>query len=229
MVDVIANNLMHVVKDGVRELTVLNDCHLSIKSGEKVVIRGASGAGKSTLLHILAGYIQPVSGNVLVNGQTYSEMNRRDLHQFRSKNIGMILQQPYFMPEMTVYENITLPLHILDMPIDQSTIIQAAAQMGLSETILSAYPHTLSGGERTRASILRALVHKPKVVFADEPTAALDAKRSHKIYDYLANSSIFEGITMVIVSHDQHMLKYFEHVYDLENGCLERAHEKFSG
>ena len=173
---------------------------LKIEDGDFAVLLGPSGSGKSTLLNVLSGLERPDEGEVLYNGKEISALSDSGLTAFRKENIGFIFQQYYLLPHMTVLKNVRMGADLAANP-DYKTIIEA---VGLGDK-LRKYPHELSGGEQQRVSIARALAKKPKVLFLDEPTGALDEQTGRQVLDYITRLQEQHGFTMVMVTHNRNI------------------------
>lgn len=195
----------------------LSNITLSIGKGEFVFLAGPSGAGKSTLLKMIAGIERPTSGTVALNGQDIGRMNTAGLPYLRRK-LGLILQDQRLLPEYTVLWNVMLPLMVVGTAKDEAEKRSRAAldKVGLLDKAPCA-PMTLSGGEQQRAAVARAIVHRPQIILADEPTANLDRKNAAKVLEALkAFHSV--GVTCLISTHDEQFLKGADRVIYLEGG-----------
>lgn len=181
-------------------VTAVADASITVTAGEFLALIGASGSGKSTLLHCCAGLDQPDSGAVAIAGTNISAMsaNRRAL--FRSRHVGFVFQDYNLVSSITVKDNIALPARIAGRRIDTSTVTSTLSQIGLSHHA-GRYPHELSGGERQRVAIARVMAMQPAIVFADEPTAALDINSATIVLDWLDQISQ-AGTAVVMVTHD---------------------------
>ncbi len=215
-------DIRYQLTDGHEKRDILKNCHINLQPGEKVLITGASGSGKTTLLNIVLGYLHPSHGEVIWGDQKLASLSlsKRDL--IRSQHCGVVFQHPYFIDELTVLENITLPLKIQQKKISLDKIEDMCSEFGLNKDLLKQQPSFLSGGERTRANLLRAIIHEPQFVIADEPTAALDSQMSQKVFESFANHALFANKGLLVVSHDVNISEYFDRVYQLVNGTLEK-------
>jgi ABC-type lipoprotein export system ATPase subunit len=207
--------------DGHQKRHLLKGCDIKLNSGEKVLITGASGSGKTTLLNIILGYLHPSQGEVFWGEQNIVSLNTIKKDQVRSRHCGVVFQHPYFLDELTVLENIILPLKIQKKSINIDEVEAMASQFGLNSNLLQQQPSFLSGGERTRANLLRSLMHYPQFLIADEPTAALDSQMSQKVFESFADHALFANKGLLVVSHDVNISEYFDRVYQLINGTLE--------
>jgi len=206
------------------ELQVLNGINLSIKAGEMVAIMGASGVGKSTLLHILSALDRPSSGSILYEGKDVFSLDDNALAAFRNTSIGFVFQFHHLLPEFTALENVMMPGLILRSQKSEvsSQEIQEKAEKLLRE--LGVYerknhrPGELSGGEQQRVAVARALILGPKVVFADEPTGNLDTHTGEELFKLLLELNKKEGITFVIVTHNESLSRQCHRVLEMVDG-----------
>ncbi|MDC3180917.1 ABC transporter ATP-binding protein [Gammaproteobacteria bacterium] len=212
----------YTLTDGHIKRELLKGCNLEIKPGEKILITGPSGIGKTSLLNIIMGFICPTKGDVFWGEENIKSYTQAKQSEIRAKHCGVVFQNPYFIEEMTVLENVVLPLRIQQQRINEAQVLQLAKDLGLSGSLLKQLPQVLSGGERTRANLLRALIHNPNIIFADEPTAALDYQLSQSIFKAFSTSEIFANKGLLVVSHDVNISTYFDQTYRLINGTLEK-------
>ncbi|KTF20593.1 ABC transporter ATP-binding protein [Streptococcus gordonii] len=195
---------------------VLKGVDLGIEEQDYLVILGASGSGKSTLLNILSGLEKPDQGEVLYDGENIASLNESKLTKFRKDHIAFIFQQYYLLQELTVEQNVKMGAHLAKNK-DYLPIIDA---MGLKEK-LHQYPSELSGGEQQRIAIARALAKKPKVLFLDEPTGALDEATGRQILSYIAQMKKELGFTLVMVTHNEHIAKLANTVVRVNSGQIQ--------
>ena len=195
---------------------VLKGIDLRIEEQDYLVILGASGSGKSTLLNILSGLEKPDQGDVLYNGENIASLSESQLTKFRKDHIAFIFQQYYLLQELTVEQNVKMGAHLAKNQVYLS-IIEA---MGLKEK-LHQYPSELSGGEQQRVAIARALAKKPKVLFLDEPTGALDEATGRKILSYIAQMKKELGFTLVMVTHNEHIAQLANTVVRVNSGQIQ--------
>ncbi len=202
-------------------LTVLSDISLTIGRNEIITIVGPSGAGKTTLLQIAGSLERPDSGQIIYDGENISTLNDKRLSHFRNRNIGFIFQFHQLLPEFTACENVALPAMIGGM--SRRKAMEKASglldMLGLSER-KSHKPAEMSGGERQRAAIARALINEPKVIFADEPTGSLDSHNRDEIRSVIANLRDSIGQTFVIVTHDPSMTTIADRVITMADGRI---------
>ena len=195
---------------------VLKGIDLRIEKQDYLVILGASGSGKSTLLNILSGLEKPDQGDVLYNGENIASLSESKLTKFRKDHIAFIFQQYYLLQELTVEQNVKMGAHLAKNQVYLS-IIEA---MGLKEK-LHQYPSELSGGEQQRVAIARALAKKPKVLFLDEPTGALDEATGRQILSYIAQMKKELGFTLVMVTHNEHIAQLANTVVRVNSGQIQ--------
>jgi len=212
-------HISKVYRMGDVEVHALREVSLSISEGESVAVMGPSGSGKSTLMHCLAGLDRPTSGHVVLGGHDLSELNDRALTNVRRDNVGFVFQAFNLLPTLTALQNIVLPLDLAGRRPDQAALDQIVTSLGLGNR-LSHLPSQLSGGQQQRVAIARALITRPAVVFADEPTGALDSTSSHQLLDYLRHTSqVFEQ-TIVMVTHDPNAAAYADRTLLLSDGRI---------
>ena len=192
---------------------VLNDISMQIYEGELLVIVGASGSGKSTLINILGGIDKCTSGNVYYRNKNITEYNEKNITQYRRKNVGFIYQSFNLINELTVYENILLTSD------SKNNVDEILKKVGLYEK-KNLYPKELSGGEQQRVAIARALSKDFDILFCDEPTGALDSENSKKILLLLEELERQDKRTIVIVTHNNDIIKIADRVYTMKNGKI---------
>jgi lipoprotein-releasing system ATP-binding protein len=200
------------------ELHILKGINFTLDTADMVYILGRSGSGKTTLLNILGGLDHPTSGKVLFEGQDMTQMNERQLARMRNRRIGFIFQFYHLLPELTLYENVLLPSLIAGRPEDKW------AKECLRKVKLYSradhFPFELSGGEKQRAAIARALINRPSVVLCDEPTGNLDEETASHVTALMDELNRKEGQAFVIVTHDESMTARKGNVYRLVDGVL---------
>ncbi len=215
-------SLQNVTKNyqiGDTPVPVLKDVNMEIEAGEFVAIMGASGSGKSTLLHLMGGLDRPSEGKVVIDGQDLSALDDTHLAHFRNKSIGFIFQNFFLLNYYTALENVCLPLVYAGMIKQKKSLAeQLLVYMGM-EKRLHHRPNQLSGGEKQRTAIARALVNKPSIIFADEPTGSLDSKTGDAIMNLLG--AIHQsGTAVVLITHDPHVAKQSQRVLRLSDGAF---------
>lgn len=206
---------------GPEEIQALNRVSLRIASGEFVAITGKSGCGKSTLLHIIGGLEPPTAGRVLLDGRDLAQLNEPELTGFRRDRVGVVFQSFNLLPLLTLEENVALPRVLQGAPYGQAwqEAIYWLAEVGLSGRRRHK-PHQVSGGEMQRAAIARALINRPAVILADEPTGNLDSTTSGQILELLSHLHQERGQTVVLVSHAPEAAGYAQRVLRLQDGRL---------
>lgn len=206
--------------DGDSETKVLKGIDLEVSSGEFISIMGRSGAGKSTLLYQMSLLDQPTSGEIIVDDKDILAMTSEERTLFRLSNLGYVFQDYALLPEMTALENVALPLLMQDINEKEAykTAADSLKRVGL-EKRLNNLPSKLSGGEQQRVSIARAISHKPKILFADEPTANLDNESSRVVMDIFKELHK-EGQTIIMVTHEPEYSKVAERVIYLDDGKI---------
>ncbi len=214
----------HVSKKYPGDVTALTDVSMEIEEGELVYLAGPSGAGKSTLLKLVAGIEQPSGGLLLVSGQDMRKLNRTTLPYLRRK-LGVILQQHRLLQDRSVLQNVMLPLIVSGASTKEATQRAGVAldRVGLGGKT-GLLPQALSGGEQQRASIARAIVHQPRIILADEPTANLD-RASGKLVIELLQAFNAAGATCIISTHDERLLQNADRVVLLERGRVIAMHD----
>ena len=202
-------------------LLVLKNINLSIRENLNIAISGKSGAGKSTLLHIMAGLDMPTSGCIEYNNKSLVEMNNEEISKVRLLNFGFVYQFHHLLEDLTIEENIQMPL-MLNNNLNKSSKIEITEIMKYLDIYnrKDHLPWKLSGGEKQRAAIARALINNPKFLFLDEPTGNLDHENAKHIHDLLIEMSNSQGIALITATHDNEFIKLFENVYNLENSIL---------
>lgn len=209
------------IKKRYGDIQVLKGVSLSVKPGEIAAIIGASGAGKSTLLQILGSLDSPDSGSVKINQTDIFALSKKDLSEFRNKQIGFVFQSHQLLPEFSALENTILPGLIsgIDKKKAEKRGLELLDYMGLADRINHS-PNKLSGGEQQRVSIARALFHNPKVVFADEPTGNLDSQNANQVQQLFEKLRKDLNQTFIIVTHNQAMADMADHIYTMKDGQL---------
>ncbi|MEC0266784.1 ABC transporter ATP-binding protein [Paenibacillus anseongense] len=208
-------------EDGGIERTILDKLNLEVAEGELVAVMGPSGSGKSTFLSIAGALLEPTSGDVLLDGESITGKGKQELSEMRLRKIGFIFQSANLIPYLKVEEQLMVVAKLAGM--DKEKAAKRAKElldkMGLPHR-RTAYPEKLSGGERQRVAIARALMNDPAVLFADEPTASLDASRGHDVVSMIAKQVKDQGKSAVMVTHDDRVLSLCDRVLFLDNGKL---------
>jgi lipoprotein-releasing system ATP-binding protein len=212
------------IPSGERHVSVLKDISLQVDHGESIAIVGPSGSGKSTLLNIIGALDKPSSGEVSLLDKNLAECDDTELSRIRNREIGFVFQLHHLLPQCTVLENVLIPTIPLGLK-KQSKEAQERAKkllerVGLGEH-LDYFPAQLSGGEMQRVAVVRALVNRPKLVLADEPTGSLDRDSSENLGQLLVEMNKEEGTTLITVTHSIDFARLMEKVFILQNGALE--------
>ena len=202
-------------------INVLNNINLSIDTGTTVALTGPSGSGKSTLLNLISGIEDASSGSIIINDQMLNDLSQNELCNFRNQNIGMIFQFFNLINDLTVIENISLPL--LMRGVNKKSILKIVDSLidsiGLTDRA-SYTTNLLSGGEAQRVAIARALVTKPSIILADEPTGNLDKRNTTNIINILIQLCKENRSTLIMVTHDNDLLTKFDQTYTIESGKI---------
>ena len=190
----------------------VDDVTLQVRAGEFVALLGSSGSGKSTLLNLMAGLDRPSSGAIYAHGKNLAEMSSEELARHRSHTVGMVFQAFNLLPRMTLEENVELPLRLSEVPREERAgrVREAVERVRLSAR-LSHRPTELSGGEQQRAAVARALVNRPTILLADEPTGNLDSATGDEIMNLLREINENMGMTIVLITHEQPRAERYAH------------------
>ena len=213
--------LTKIYGKGDNQVIAVNDVSFSVEQGEFVAIVGSSGSGKSTLLHLLGGVDRPTSGKVFVQGEDVYQMNSDQLAIFRRRQVGLIYQFYNLIPILNVKENITLPCELDGRKVDEERLAELIADLGISDRV-NHLPNQLSGGQQQRVSIGRALINRPAIVLADEPTGNLDSKSSDEIVELLKVSNRKYDQTIIMITHNLEIAKTADRILTMEDGRLVR-------
>ena len=197
----------------------LDGVSLTIAAGEFVAIVGTSGSGKSTLLNMIGGLDVPTSGKVIVDGKDLSSMNDEQLTIFRRRKIGFVFQNYNLVPVLNVYENIVLPVELDGDSVDKK-FMQDVVRMLALEDKLNSMPNNLSGGQQQRVAIVRALVSKPAIILADEPTGNLDSRTSNDVLGLLKVTSQKFHQTLVMITHNNELAQLADRIVRIEDGKI---------
>lgn len=216
--------LLHIEKSysqANRNSLVLDDVCLEVTKGEIIAIVGRSGSGKSTLLNMMSGIDMPDKGEIHIQQQIINQLSEHERTCFRRKNLGFVFQFFNLIPTLTAIENISLPLelnNLLNTELKQQ-VLSLLDSVDLREK-QDYYPDQLSGGEQQRIAILRAIVHKPSLIFADEPTGNLDAKSGERALDLLINMVKEYQSTLIMVTHSDEVAAIADRIFSMQNGKL---------
>lgn len=212
-------HLSKIYGEGQNQVKALDDVSLSVEKGEFVAIVGASGSGKSTLLHLLGGVDRPTSGKVYINDTDIFAMNDDELAIFRRRQVGIIYQFYNLIPILNVQENIAIPLELDGRKAEPQQMDEMLERLGLKERRLH-LPNELSGGQQQRTSIGRALITRPSLVLADEPTGNLDTKASNEIMNLLKRSNHELDQTIIMITHNMELAKAADRTIMIEDGKI---------
>ena len=207
--------------EGEVALTILQDINFTVNAGERIAITGTSGSGKSTLLHLLGGLDEPTSGDISITGQSLASLSSAQLGRLRNRTLGFVYQFHHLLPEFSATENVAMPLLVRGVRTAQAReqAESLLARVGLSAR-LTHKPGEMSGGERQRAAIARALVTKPACVLADEPTGNLDRKNAEQVYELMLELNREQGTSLLVATHDPLIAERMDRVVRLEDGRL---------
>jgi ABC-type lipoprotein export system ATPase subunit len=212
-------NLSKNFLDGKKTLNVLNNISFDVKEGEIVTIKGPSGSGKSTLLSILGTLDHADSGEIFINNQSLSEVI--DLNRLRNLNIGFVFQFHNLIPELSLEENVCMPKMISKVKIDKHKIKELFKIFELEDRMKS-FPNDLSGGEKQRVAVMRAIVNNPSIVIADEPTGNLDKENAIKMIALFKKLNTKNNLTFIIATHDEEIFDIGHSQYILDGGDLKK-------
>jgi putative ABC transport system ATP-binding protein len=204
---------------GDRLISVLNHVSFTVSPGEFMVVAGDSGSGKTTLLSILSGLDKPSSGRIMIDGEDITDLREDDLAILRNETIGFVFQSFHLVPSLTALENVMFPA---ELKRDQDALEKAQALLkrtGLVSRSMN-FPHQLSGGEKQRVAICRALINEPRIVFADEPTGNLDSTNGKAILDLLLELHQERQTTLILVTHSREIARVADRVIFLQDGRI---------
>ena len=216
-----ARNITRMFPVGDGEFYALKHVDIDIPAGKLTILKGRSGSGKTTLMNILSALDAPTEGDVSFDGQVYSEMEDAQKEQLRRKEIGFVFQAVALIPIMNAYENVDFAMRLAEPELTakevDERIRETLALVGMEERMRH-MPGQMAGGEQQRVAIARAVAHRPKVVFADEPTGALDTESGLRVMQLFRNLIEKEGVTIVMTTHDPNLMELGDVVYELEDG-----------
>ena len=216
-----ANNIIRMFPTGAGEFYALKGVDVEIPQGKLTILNGRSGSGKTTLMNILSTLDAPTDGNVIFDGQDYRDITELEKEQLRRKKIGFVFQAVALIPIMNAYENVDFAMRLAEGDLSPNAvdarIRETLALVGMEERMLH-LPGQMSGGEQQRVAIARAVAHRPKVVFADEPTGALDTETGLRVMKLFRDLIEKEGVTIVMTTHDPNLMELGDVVYELEDG-----------
>ena len=216
-----ANNIIRMFPTGAGEFYALKGVDVEIPQGKLTILKGRSGSGKTTLMNILSTLDAPTDGNVIFDGQDYRDITELEKEQLRRNEIGFVFQAVALIPIMNAYENVDFAMRLAEDDLSpnevDARIRETLALVGMEERMLH-LPGQMSGGEQQRVAIARAVAHRPKVVFADEPTGALDTETGLRVMKLFRDLIEKEGVTIVMTTHDPNLMELGDVVYELEDG-----------
>lgn len=202
-------------------INALRGVSFKLAKGKSLAICGSSGAGKSTLLSLIGGLDRPTSGEVFIQGKSRQKLTEQQEAEFRNQNLGFVFQFHYLLKDFNILENVMMPLLIQHKSKKHAKdqALEILERMKIADKS-SRYPGELSGGEQQRAAIARALVHKPKIILADEPTGNLDEKNGSHVFDLLCRLNKDLGATLLVVTHHPYFAQRLDHILELESGYV---------
>lgn len=212
-------NLSKIYGTGESAVKALDNVSLSVEKGEFLAIVGASGSGKSTLLHLLGGVDKPTSGKVYINDTDIFELNNDKMAIFRRRQVGIVYQFYNLIPILNVEENISLPMELDGRNVDKGEMEKMLEMLGLSERRRN-LPNELSGGQQQRTSIGRALISRPSVLLADEPTGNLDTKSGNEVMEILKRFNREYNQTIIMITHNMELAKATDRIIRIEDGKI---------
>ena len=214
-----ANNIKKVYHSAAGDVCAVKDVSINFEKGLFYALIGKSGSGKSTLLHVLGGLDRPTEGTVLIDGTDLFSYSDEKMAIFRRRHMGFVFQQFNLLDEYNVYNNICMPLKLDGKSVDKTYFDEIVNMLGINK-LIKKYPSELSGGEQQRAAIARAMISKPQLIFADEPTGNLDKKTSEETMNLLLDCARKMGQTLIVVTHDLDIAKKADIVIQLEDGNI---------
>lgn len=214
-----AEHIFKSIAVGKQEEQILKDVSFTLEKSTITAIVGKSGCGKSTLLSIMGGIDSPSGGKVLLGGKDFYSMEKKKQEQFRNENIGILFQNYHLISELTCEENIRMPLVFSSKKTEKGRVKKMMESVGL-EKKRKLYPKQMSGGEQQRAAIVRALINKPSILYADEPTGALDSETGNSVIKFLVKCAHEQGLTVLLVTHDMGIAKQCDRIIRMENGKI---------
>ena len=212
---------------GTHTVKALDGVNLTVKEGEFVAITGKSGSGKSTLLHMLGALDVPTSGEVYMDGKSLASMTREEQAVFRRRKVGVVFQSYNLIPDLSVYENIVLPIELDGGYVDKAYIEELLRQLKIEDK-RDALPGTLSGGQQQRTAIARALSYKPAILLADEPTGNLDTQTSHDVMGLLKTVARKYQQTTILITHDMDVAQLSDRIVYMEDGKIRKERKLYA-
>lgn len=212
-------NVTKKFHDGNKEIEVLKETNFSAHAGEFIAIIGPSGSGKSTFLTLAGGLQQPTTGEIIINGHSFQTAKEKERTKLRFENIGFILQSSNLVPFLTIENQFKLMDKVAKKKTDEQALLSLLSSLGIDH-LKHKYPEEISGGERQRVAIAKAMYHNPSVILADEPTASLDSHRAFEVAKLLANETHQYQKTTIMVTHDTRLIDLCDKVYYMNDGIL---------
>jgi ABC-type lipoprotein export system ATPase subunit len=217
-------SIKNITRSYTQRGVVLDNLSLEIAEGEAIAVTGPSGSGKTTLLNLIGLLDQPEKGEIIFRGEPLSKYSTDEASDYRNRNIGFVFQQHLLMPYLTIEENVKLPLYAGKLSQAEFSERCSDAEILMKKTgilpLASRFPSQVSGGEAQRAALVRALVNKPSLLLADEPTGSLDEKNAMVLGDLLMDLNSATGVTIILVTHSQAIASKLKRVFSLDNGKL---------
>ena len=220
-------DICKIYNPGENEVRALDHVNLCIEEGEFVAITGKSGSGKSTLLHMLGALDVPTSGEVYIDGKSLASMTREEQAVFRRRKVGVVFQSYNLIPDLSVYENIVLPIELDGGYVDKAYIEELLRQLKIEDK-RDALPGTLSGGQQQRTAIARALSYKPAILLADEPTGNLDTQTSHDVMGLLKTVARKYQQTTILITHDMDVAQLSDRIVYMEDGKIRKERKLYA-
>jgi putative ABC transport system ATP-binding protein len=204
-----------------KEIVAIKNVDIEIYSGQLTILRGRSGSGKTSLINLLGGLDTPTKGHIFFDGTELTNISVKQRNDIRKKQIGFVFQSGALLSNMTAYENVEIALRIVGFEKKErkKRVLECLELVGLKKR-MDHFPYELSGGEVQRVAIARAIAHRPKIIFADEPTAALDTNRGLQVVKTFKDMVEEQGVTVVMTTHDPNMMEIAHCVYTLQDGEL---------
>ena len=212
---------------GTHTVKALDGVNLTVKEGEFVAITGKSGSGKSTLLHMLGALDVPTAGEVYIDGKNLASMTREEQAIFRRRKVGVVFQSYNLIPDLSVYENIVLPVELDGGYVDKAYMEELLRQLKIEDK-RDALPGTLSGGQQQRTAIARALSYKPAILLADEPTGNLDTQTSHDVMGLLKTVARKYQQTTILITHDMDVAQLSDRIVYMEDGKIRKERKLYA-
>lgn len=219
------NNVKKTFGSGHKKVEALKETNFKANRGELIAIIGPSGSGKSTFLTIVGGLLTPSSGEVIINGESLTDLNEKERSLIRLKEIGFVLQASNLVPYLTVANQMNLLNKVKKGNMSRKDRNQLYKDLDIAE-LTKKYPSDLSGGQRQRVAIAKALYSNPSVILADEPTASLDSERAYEVMDLFKKFTKEKDTTTIVVTHDTRLIEYCDKVYKMTDGVLSQVEKE---